>query len=57
MSDTNLPKEETEARREFLTKLGKAVITAPAVAMLVAASAEPAAAQYRGSRPRPRSRR
>ncbi len=38
---------ETTARREFLANLGKAAVTAPAVALLVAASAEPAAAQYR----------
>jgi hypothetical protein len=44
--------EETTARREFLGRIGKAAVTAPAVALLLAASAEPAAAQT-GRRYRP----
>lgn len=40
---------ETTARRAFLSQVGKAAVTAPAIALLVAASARPAAAQYRPS--------
>ncbi|MEQ1758120.1 MAG: hypothetical protein ABL986_07355 [Vicinamibacterales bacterium] len=36
---------EVEARRKFLTKIGKATATAPAVALLLAASAKSASAQ------------
>ncbi len=46
--------QETSARREFLGQIGKAAFTAPAVALLLTASAQPAAAQYR---PRRRRRR
>ena len=48
--------QETSARREFLGQIGKAAITAPAVALLLTASAQPAAAQYRPRRRRPRRR-
>lgn len=48
---------ESTARRAFLQQIGKATVTAPAVALLLAASTRPAAAQYRtgggGGRPRP----
>lgn len=54
MENAKLNDDETQHRREFLSKIGKAAVTAPAVAMLVAASAEPAAAQYIR---RPRRRR
>lgn len=50
--------DERTARREFLGKVGKAAVTAPAVALLLTASANPASAQYRVSsrpvRPSPR---
>jgi hypothetical protein len=39
---------ETSARREFMSQIGKAAVTAPAIALLVNASSQPAAAQYRG---------
>ena len=39
--------EEVTARRQFLSQVGKAAITAPAVALLLAASARSASAQYR----------
>lgn len=52
---SDLANAESEARREFLARIGKAAVTAPAVALLVAASAEPAAAQY-AQRPRRRRR-
>lgn len=39
-------KNETTARREFLSQVGKAAVTAPAVALLLAASTKPASAQY-----------
>ena len=42
-TDTELDKE-TILRREFLRKVGKATATAPAVALLMAASAKPASA-------------
>jgi len=38
---------ETTARRDFLRRAGKATATAPAIALLLAASTRPAAAQYR----------
>ncbi len=47
---------ESTARRAFLQQIGKATVTTPAVALLLAASAKPAAAQYRtsgGGGPRP----
>jgi hypothetical protein len=47
---------ESTARREFLQQIGKATVTAPAVALLLAASAKPAAAQYTSARPRRRRR-
>lgn len=47
---------EVEARRKFLKEVGKAAATAPAVALLVAASAKPAAANY-GARVQPRRER
>jgi len=37
---------EITARRRFLGKIGKAAVTAPAVALLLTASAKPAAASY-----------
>jgi hypothetical protein len=40
------PAGEVEARRKFIKQVGKAAATAPAVALLVAASAKPASAQY-----------
>ena len=57
MSDTKqvTSMNETTARREFLGQLGKAAVTAPAVALLLTASAKPAAAQYR-QRAAPRQR-
>ena len=57
MSETNqlTSQAETTARREFLGRLGKAAVTAPAVALLLTASAKPAAAEYR-QRPAPRRR-
>lgn len=42
---------EATARRVFLNQLGKAAVTAPAIALLAAASVTPAAAQYRPARP------
>jgi len=59
MSDSNRTHEviaETTARRAFLREAGKAAVTAPAVALLLAASAKPAAAQYRVERRSPRTR-
>lgn len=47
MNPTVPAKDETTARREFLSKVGKATVTAPAVALLLAASANQASAQYR----------
>ena len=47
---------ESTARREFLNTVGKAAVTAPAIALLAAASAKPAAAQYRVERQAPRQR-
>lgn len=47
---------ETTVRREFLSQVGKVAVTAPAVALLVAASARPAAANYRVQTPGPRQR-
>jgi hypothetical protein len=49
-------KTEGTARREFLNTVGKAAATAPAVALLAAASAKPAAAGYRVDRQKPRDR-
>lgn len=49
-------KSESTARREFLNTVGKAAVTAPAIALLAAASAKPAAAQYRVDRQAPRQR-
>lgn len=46
---------EKSARREFLGRVGKVAVTAPAVALLLTASAQPAAAQYRQTPP-PRTR-
>ena len=41
-TETNVPAaDETAARREFLAQLGKAAVTAPAVAILLTASAQP----------------
>ena len=37
--------DEETARREFLKKIGKAAASAPAVALLLAASSKPASAQ------------
>jgi hypothetical protein len=48
--EPTVPKTEVEARREFLTHLGRAAVVAPAIALLVTASSQPAAAQYRGNR-------
>jgi hypothetical protein len=59
MSDTkhtNLSKSEATARRAFLKTAGKAAVTAPAVALLLAASTKPAAAQYRVERQESRER-
>ncbi len=59
MSDSNRTEEvtaEVTARRAFLRQAGKAAVTAPAVALLLAASAKPAAAQYRVERQNPRRR-
>jgi hypothetical protein len=39
------PKDEPTARREFLKKIGAASATAPAVAMLFAASQQPSKPQ------------
>jgi hypothetical protein len=39
-------KDEASARREFLGSIGKAAITAPAVALLLTASTRKASAQY-----------
>ena len=44
--DTRQTTPEEAARREFLRKVGKAALTAPAVALLLTASTKPAAAQY-----------
>jgi hypothetical protein len=47
---TSRQMDETTARREFLSRIGKTAVTAPAVALLVAASAQPISAQgYRPS--------
>ncbi len=48
-------KTESTARREFLGQIGKVAVTAPAVALLLTASAKPAAAEYR-QRTAPRRR-
>lgn len=48
---------ESTARRTFLAQVGKAAVTAPAVALLLTASAKPAAASYapqRSNDPAPR---
>lgn len=37
-------RDEATARREFLKQVGKAVATAPAIALLLAASSKPASA-------------
>jgi hypothetical protein len=42
---------EATARRVFLSQIGKAAVTAPAIALLAAASVTPAAAQYSAARP------
>ena len=64
--DSNLTSDarqnESSARRTFLAQVGKAAVTGPAVALLLAASARPAAAAYtpqggggvKGPRPKPR---
>jgi hypothetical protein len=44
--DTRQTAPEEAARREFMRKVGKAALTAPAVALLLTASTRPAAAQY-----------
>ena len=44
MPDAN--QNEHTARRVFLAQMGKAAVTAPAVALLLTASAKPAAAAY-----------
>ena len=44
--------DEATARREFLTQIGKAAATAPAIALLLAASSETVSAKY-GPRERP----
>jgi hypothetical protein len=49
--------DETTARREFLSRIGKTAVTAPAVALLLAASDEPAMAQRYSSPPPVRRRR
>ena len=49
MDQTQTPealKTETTARRVFLAQVGRAAVTAPAVALLLSASATPAAAAY-----------
>jgi hypothetical protein len=50
MSDQRLSppqsSDEATARREFLNQVGKVAVTAPAVALLLAAAAQPAASQY-----------
>jgi hypothetical protein len=38
--------EELTARREFLSRVGKAAATAPAIALLLAASSQKVTAQY-----------
>jgi uncharacterized membrane protein len=38
--------DEATARREFLTQIGKAAATAPAIALLLAASSKTVSAQY-----------
>lgn len=46
-SEKNLPAtpvDESAARREFIRTLGKAAITAPAVALLLSATTTPASA-------------
>jgi hypothetical protein len=44
---TDLPEHELKARRAFLSQIGQAAVTAPAIALLMAASSTPSAAQYR----------
>jgi hypothetical protein len=44
---SDLPENELKARRTFLSQVGKAAVTAPAIGLLLAASSTPAAAQYR----------
>jgi hypothetical protein len=44
---SSVDSDETPARREFLRQVGKATVTAPAVALLLSASTNPALAQYR----------
>lgn len=44
-NQTRLKATEAEARRDFLKRIGKATATAPAVALLLAASAKSASAQ------------
>jgi hypothetical protein len=59
MSDTQRDSKadsEVRARRDFLGQLGKAAVTAPAVALLLSASTKPAAAQYRMLRQTTRTR-
>lgn len=46
---------EATARRKFIRHVGRVAVTAPAVALLVAASSKPAAAQY-GAQAQPRRR-
>jgi hypothetical protein len=48
MSNENRRPVEDRARREFLSKVGKTAVTAPAIALLIAASTSPAVAQYGG---------
>jgi hypothetical protein len=45
-SDSDLDRQALEARRAFLRTAGRAAITAPAVTLLLAATAKPAAAAY-----------
>jgi hypothetical protein len=46
---SQVEENEATARRAFLSQIGKAAVTAPAIALLLAASSTPAAAQYRPS--------
>ncbi|HUE65387.1 MAG TPA: hypothetical protein VMO78_13525 [Rhizomicrobium sp.] len=51
MSDKNPTTSTEDSRREFLNRAGKVAVTAPAVALLLAASTRASQAQVLSGRP------
>ncbi len=49
MADETKQTEAADSRREFLNRAGKAAVTAPAAALLLAASSKSSQAQSRSS--------